>query len=140
MLIQDDEGTFNLPGGTPEPWDDGLFATLAREAAEESQVRVDAAVYLGFQEVHRLGLAPYAQARMVGRIARFDPRMPDLDGGRIYRRLMCPLLDAPGVLGWGAPAVAQAKAAARVAACRWGLDVCAPNTSPSDRRDLFGAD
>jgi len=100
-----------------------LFATLAREAAEESQVRVDAAVYLGFQEVHRPGRAPHAQVRMVGRIAGFDPRMPDPDGGRMYRRLMCPLPDAPGVLGWGEPAVAQAKAAARVAACRWGLDV-----------------
>ena len=69
VLIQDDDGTFNLPGGTPEPWDEGLFATLAREAAEESQVRVGAAVYLGFQEVHRPCRVPYAQVRMVGRIA-----------------------------------------------------------------------
>jgi len=123
VLIQDDEGSFNLPGGTPEPGDEDWFATLAREAAEESQVRVGAAVYLGFQEVHRPGRAPYAQVRMAGLIAGFDPRKPDPDGGRVYRRLMCPLPDAPGVLGWGEPAVAQARAAARAATCRWGLDV-----------------
>ncbi|HUK71695.1 MAG TPA: hypothetical protein VLW50_23510 [Streptosporangiaceae bacterium] len=35
------------------------------------------------------------------------------------------LREAPGVLGWGDPAVAQADAAARVDAARWGLDVAA---------------
>lgn len=64
VLIQDDEGVFNLPGGTPETWDSGLSATLSREAMEESQVRIDNAVYLGFQEVRRPGRAPYAQVRM----------------------------------------------------------------------------
>jgi 8-oxo-dGTP diphosphatase len=125
VLVQDDGGVFNLPGGTPEPCDGDLFATLAREAAEENQVRIDDAAYLGFQEVHRPDRAPYAQVRMAGRIAGFDPRRPDPDGGRIYRRPMCPLHEAPDVLGWGDPAVAQANAAARVAAARWGLDVAA---------------
>jgi len=27
--IQDDDGVFNLPGGTPEAWDSGMSATLA---------------------------------------------------------------------------------------------------------------
>ncbi len=119
VLVQDDDGVFNFTS------DEDLCATLAREAAEENQVRIDDAVYLGFQEVHRPGRAPYAQVRMVGRIAGFDPRRPDPDGGRIYRRLMCPLHEAPRVLGWGDPAVAQANAAAHVAAERWGMDVAA---------------
>jgi 8-oxo-dGTP diphosphatase len=122
VLVQDDEGRFNLPGGSPEPWDGDMAATLVREAAEESQVRLDDVVYLGFQEVHRPARAPYAQVRMAGRIAGFDPRRPDPDGGRVYRRLMCPLGGAPAVLGWGDPAVAQARAAARAATWRWGID------------------
>lgn len=123
VLIQDDAGVFNLPGGTPEPWDTGMAATLAREAMEESQVRIDDSVYLGFQEVQRPGRAPYAQVRMAGRISGFEDRRPDPDGGRVYRRLLCPLADAADVLGWGDPAVAQARAAGRVAADRWSITI-----------------
>jgi 8-oxo-dGTP pyrophosphatase MutT (NUDIX family) len=123
VLVQDDAGVYNLPGGTPEPEDAGLVATLAREAFEENQVRVGAAAYLGYQEVRRPGRAPYAQVRMAGVIEAFAPRAPDPDGGRIYRRLMTSLAAAPGVLGWGEPAVAQARAAARVAREEWGLPV-----------------
>ena len=123
VLIQDDEGVFNLPGGTPEAWDSGMSATLAREAMEESQVRIDDAVYLGFQEVRRPGRAPYAQVRMAARISGFERRGPDPDGGRMYRRLLCPLAGAAEVLGWGEPAVAQARAAGRVAAGQWNIDI-----------------
>ena len=126
VLVQDDEGVFNLPGGTPEPEDADLAATLAREAFEENQVRVGAMAYLGYQEVWRPGRAPYAQVRMAAVIGGFAPRAPDPDGGRIYRRLMTSLDAAPGVLGWGDPAVAQARAASRVARRQWGLPVDAP--------------
>jgi len=125
VLVQDDGGVFNLPGGTPEPWDEDRVATLVREAFEENQVRVGATAYLGYQEVQRPGRARYAQVRMAGVIEEFAPRAPDPDGGRIYRRLMTALDAAPGVLGWGEPAVAQARAAFRVAS-RWGLPVDAP--------------
>jgi 8-oxo-dGTP diphosphatase len=121
VLVQDDDGAFNLPGGTPEPEDAGLAATLAREAFEENQVRVGATAYLGYQEVRRPGRAPYAQVRMAGVIEQFAPRAPDPDGGRVYRRLMTSLAAAPAVLGWGQPAVAQASAACRVARQQWGL-------------------
>lgn len=126
VLVQDDEGSFNLPGGTPEPFDDDLVDTLVREAFEENQVVVTDSAYLGYQEVHRSGRAPYAQVRMVGLIGSFEERRPDPDGGRTYRRLMTSLAEAPLVLGWGAPAVAQAKLAARVAEQVWGLPVSAP--------------
>jgi 8-oxo-dGTP diphosphatase len=59
-------------------------------------------------------------------IDEFAPRAPDPDGGRIYRRLMMSLEAAPEVLGWGEPAVAQARAASRVARREWGLPVDAP--------------
>lgn len=129
VLVQDDGGVFNLPGGTPEPEDADLVATLVREAFEENQVRVGATAYLGYQEVHRPGRARYAQVRMAGVIEEFAARAADPDGGRIYRRLMTSLAAAPGVLGWGEPAVAQARAASRVAWREWGLPVDAPAPS-----------
>jgi len=104
-------------------------ATLVREAFEENQVRVGPTAYLGYQEVHRPGRARYAQVRMAGVIEEFAARAPDPDGGRVYRRLMTSLEAAPGVLGWGEPAVAQARAAARVARRAWGLRVDAPAPS-----------
>lgn len=48
VLVQDDNGVFNLPGGTPELEDADLAATLMREAFEENQVRVGATAYLGY--------------------------------------------------------------------------------------------
>ena len=53
----------------------------------------------------------------------------DPDGGRVYRRLMTSLEEAPGVLGWGEPAELQARAAARVARTQWRLPVDSP-TAP----------
>jgi 8-oxo-dGTP pyrophosphatase MutT (NUDIX family) len=125
VLVQEDDGSFNLPGGKPEGSED-LAATLAREAFEESQVRVRDAVYLGYQQVSRPGQAPYAQARLAGVISEFAPRAPDVDGGRVYRRLMTSLGSVSRVLGWGEPAVLQAAAAAEVARSRWRLPVDAP--------------
>lgn len=126
VLVQDDEGIWNLPGGTPEDQDTDLVATLRRESYEENQVLVGETAYLGYQEVHRPGRAPYAQVRMTGIITEFAPRAPDPDGGRVYRRLMTSLAEAPGVLGWGEPAVLQARAAARVAREWWRLPVDSP--------------
>lgn len=130
VLVQDIDGWHNLPGGTPEDRDRGLVDTLVREAREESQVEILQPVYLGFQEVHRPGRAPYAQVRMTARIGRFDTRRPDPDGGQTYQRLMTSLACAPGLLGWGQPALEQAAQVRQVAAARWGLPVTAP-TAPA---------
>jgi 8-oxo-dGTP diphosphatase len=100
-LVQEFCESSSLPGGSPEPADPDLAAALAREALEESQVIVTGMADLGYQEVREPGRAPYAQARMAGQIARFLPRRPDSDSGRLLRRFMCPLTDVPAVLGWG---------------------------------------
>jgi 8-oxo-dGTP diphosphatase len=126
VLIRDDDGSFNLPGGKPEPTDPDLAGTLVREAFEESQVRVGATAYLGYQEVRHPRRVPFAQVRMAGVIDEFAPRAPDPDGGRVYRRLMTSLGSAPSVLGWGLPGVLQSRAAARAAQREWGLTVNAP--------------
>ncbi|HUN30439.1 MAG TPA: NUDIX hydrolase [Trebonia sp.] len=127
VLIQEHEdGLHNLPGGTPEPGDDSLHATVAREAFEENQVRIGPeTAYLGYQLVMIAGREPFAQVRLAGVIDGFAPRAPDADGGQLYRRLMTSLARAPGVLGWGESGHAQAQAAAE-AARRWGLPVDAP--------------
>ncbi len=127
VLLLDNAGVFNLPGGTPEARDDDLLAaTLAREALEEVQAVIRDPVYLGYQEVREPGSAPYAQVRMTALIDSLGPRRPDPDGGRMYRRLLAPVGDAPAILGWGEPAVAQAAAVGRLARARWGLRVDAP--------------
>jgi 8-oxo-dGTP pyrophosphatase MutT (NUDIX family) len=127
LLVLEDGGSFILPGGKPEPADQDLAATLVREAFEESQVRVGATAYLGYQEVRRPGRVSYAQVRMAGVIEEFAPRAPAPDGGRVYRRLMTALGAAPAILGWGLPGVVQSRAAARVAQQQWGLPVNAPD-------------
>jgi hypothetical protein len=125
-LVQECDGSFNLPGGSPEPADADLSAALAREALEESQVVVSRTAYLGYQEVRSPGQAPYAQVRMAGLIAGFRPRCPDADSGRLLRRLMCPLADVPAVLGWGEVMVAQAALAARTAQLLWRIPAGTP--------------
>src|ERR1700678_3967224 len=53
VLIQaQDDGAHSLPGGSPEPYDADMAATLARESFEENQVRIaPEPAYLGYQEV-----------------------------------------------------------------------------------------
>jgi 8-oxo-dGTP diphosphatase len=127
VLVQEqDDGTFSLPGGTPESFDADRDATLAREALEENQVRISAATaYLGYQEVRQSGRSLIAQVRMAGIITEFAARAPDPDNGRLNRRYMTSLVAAPAVLGWGQAAEAQARAAAE-AGRRWGLPVDRP--------------
>jgi 8-oxo-dGTP pyrophosphatase MutT (NUDIX family) len=125
-LVQECDGRFSLPGGSPEPDDADLSATLAREALEESQVVVSRTAYLGYQEAHTSGRVPYAQVRMAGLIARFRPRCPDPDSGRLLRRLMCPLADVPTFLGWGEIMEAQAALAARMVHMLWRIPAGTP--------------
>jgi 8-oxo-dGTP diphosphatase len=125
-LVQECNGVFCLPGGSPELFDADLSAALRREALEESQVVVTQTAYLGYQEVQRPGCAPYAQVRMAGLIATFRRRRPDADSGRLLRRLMCPLPDMPAVLGWGEIMEAQVAMAARTARTLWRVPAGAP--------------
>ena len=68
VLVQDDDGVLNLPGGTPEPEDGGdLAATLVREAFEESQVRVTRP-----EGSRRMTTSPASAVR----VSRSPPRQP----------------------------------------------------------------
>lgn len=120
VLLQDDQGRFNLPGGTPEPADAGLLGTLERECMEESQVRISDAVPVGYQLVGEDRVF-YAQVRMAGLIKELCPAAADPCTGRVYRRLMVAPLQAPALLDWGSRGEAQFAAAAELASQRWGI-------------------
>ena len=51
ILLFEDQGVFNLPGGKPEK-DESLFETLTREVLEEVQTIIGNWEYLGYQKVH----------------------------------------------------------------------------------------
>lgn len=50
IVLLEDEGIFNLPGGKPED-DESMSETLIREAAEEVQITISSLNYLGYQLV-----------------------------------------------------------------------------------------
>ncbi|WP_344659330.1 NUDIX domain-containing protein [Catenulispora subtropica] len=127
----------SLPGGRPEPEDGGdPLRTAAREAMEESQIRIDAerAVYLGYQLVEgdpkRPG--PYAQTRYAVPISGYGPIGPDPDNGRVNRRFMTSLDRAPELLAWGEHGRAQAAAAKRAGAA---LGIPVDDPAPDGYRD-----
>jgi 8-oxo-dGTP pyrophosphatase MutT (NUDIX family) len=141
VLIQDrgpqHPRRYTLPGGRPEPEDGGdPLKTAAREAMEESQIRIDTdrAVYLGHQVVtwDERRPEPYAQLRYAAPITAYEPIGPDPDNGRTNRRFMASLERAPELLAWHEHGEAQAKAAFR-AGEELGLPVA--NPSPEGYRD-----
>lgn len=125
VVILQDEGVWNAPGGTPEPEIDlNSVATLEREVWEEVQVRFDDPVYLGYQSVGEDGWPPLrAQLRMAARLVEVGERAPDPDNGRVHVRHRCSLPEAEHLLNWGAPAREQFKRAAKVAERRWRIPV-----------------
>lgn len=133
VVVQDDTGHFNLPGGTPEDHDADLVATLQRECYEESQLVLKDWAPVGYQVVREAGQAPYAQVRYAALLERADPVAVDPCTGRAYGRALVSPTDAARLLGWGEQGADQLNAAARVAADQWGLVIAAAGT---ERRDL----
>ncbi len=114
-------GGWNLPGGTPEVYDDGWEATLRREVLEEADITLRDVVPLGYQEVRSKDAGPFAQLRVAARVDEWREPTPDPDSGLIYPRVWLPLGQATDLLGWGEPGRAQASAAAQVALDIYGF-------------------
>ncbi|WP_324907283.1 NUDIX domain-containing protein [Streptomyces sp. CB01635] len=130
VVVQDDEGRYNLPGGTPEPEDNAdLVATLRREVHEESQLVLSDWAPVGYQLVREDGQAPYVQVRYAALLDKADPITPDPCTGRAYGRVLVSPADAAELLRWGERGAAQLAAASRVAAERWGLTIAAAGTA-----------
>ncbi|MGW6145220.1 NUDIX domain-containing protein [Streptomyces sp. NPDC055140] len=82
VVVQDDNGRYNLPGGTPEPEDNAdLVATLRREVHEESQLVLADWAPVGYQLVSEDGRAPYVQVRYAALLEKAYPIAPDPSTG-----------------------------------------------------------
>ncbi|MCE3607295.1 NUDIX hydrolase [Massilia sp. P8910] len=99
LLLQDDGGRYNLPGGKPETGED-LILTLQRECLEESQVTMRAIQYLGYVRVGD-AQGDYAQVRMVASLDMALPVGIDVATGKSYGRVMVEPEKAIALLGWG---------------------------------------
>lgn len=120
LLVRVDGTKHSLPGGRPEPGESTYADVLRRESYEEVTVDIDEPHYLGYQLVDD-GVFPYAQVRMVARLAAVHPSAPDPDNGRTYRRLLVHPSKAGDLLHWGESGHQQAVAAATAAVSVLGL-------------------
>ncbi len=122
LLIRVDGHKHSLPGGRPESGEVTYAAVLRREAREEVTVDIDEPHYLGYQQVDEHdGTPPYAQIRMIARIATVHPSAPDPDNGRTYHRLLVHPGKAGDLLNWGKVGHQQASAATEAAITVLGL-------------------
>ena len=119
ILLLEDEGNYNLPGGKPEDGE-SLFSTFIREAQEEAQISVVSLGYLGYQLVTADEI--FAQVRFVGLIDQISPSAPDPCTGRMYSRLWVPPIETNDLLGWGESGQGQITSAVE-AASRFRLRV-----------------
>lgn len=101
LLVTDTTiGTWQIPGGTPEPGETPEQA-MAREMQEEVNVEVKDIVYIGAQKVEDdQGVFVY-QLRFASRIAKLNPRKPDPDNGRLRKRRFIDPLTFEAESNWG---------------------------------------
>lgn len=117
VLLLEDEGKYNLPGGKPENIE-SVTETLARETLEEAQTTIVSCEYLGYQLVEED--ERFAQVRLVGTIGRILSADVDPSTGRKYNRLLVPPRELNGYLGWGESGEQQI-ACAVAAASKFGV-------------------
>lgn len=98
ILLLEDKGIFNLPGGKPENGE-SMSDTLIREAAEEIQIAIARPEYLGYQLTKTDEV--FAQVRLIALIDQILPTMPDPSTGRKYFRLWVPPTQSNELLNWG---------------------------------------
>ena len=98
ILLLEDEGKYNLPGGKPENGE-SMSETLIREAQEEAQITIHSPNYLGYQLI--TADEEFAQVRLVGLIDQIFPSASDPSTGRKYSRLWVPPIHTNDLLGWG---------------------------------------
>jgi 8-oxo-dGTP pyrophosphatase MutT (NUDIX family) len=100
LLLQDDAGRYNLPGGKPEAGEE-LVLTLQRECLEESQVTIRAIQYLGYVKVSDAQHGDFAQVRVVASLDMALPIGIDIATGKSYGRILVEPDKAIELLGWG---------------------------------------
>lgn len=98
ILLLEDQGQFNLPGGRPENGE-SFADTLIREAEEEVRVTIRSIEYLGYQLI--AADESFAQVRLVALVDDIRQASPDPSTGRYYRRLWVPPTIFNELLKWG---------------------------------------
>lgn len=98
ILLLEDEGEYNLPGGRPESGEN-LAKTLIREVLEEVQITISSPTYLGYQLISVE--EEFAQVRLVALIDLVQRAALDPSTGRQYKRLLVPPFQANDLLKWG---------------------------------------
>ncbi|MFE7808735.1 hypothetical protein ACFU51_29505 [Streptomyces sp. NPDC057430] len=114
-----------LPGGSVEDEDHGdPSATLKREAAEEAQLVLGPAHYLGYLHNETSdaydGLGPRARVRMAASVTRIGGSAVDPATGATMIRLLAAPHRIVELFGWGEQGRRQADAAIRAARDLWG--------------------
>lgn len=100
LLYEEDDGKYRIPGGHPIDNED-ISSTLIRECLEEVNTEIENIKYLGFQEVKGdRERESYAQVRMIARIKNIGEEMPDIDNGKIYKRILVCIDDVNKYLNW----------------------------------------
>ncbi|MDA3556162.1 NUDIX hydrolase [Acinetobacter sp. AOR15_HL] len=109
ILILDDQGRFNLPGGHPEN-NETWIETLKRECMEEAQVEIVNPMYLGCVSViekNENGTRLFSQLRFIANIGKLLPSCADPVTGKIYRRDYVNPSKAAELLNWGEHGIQQ---------------------------------
>ena len=98
-----DKVVYGMFGGTPENFDTNILETLKREFLEEANNTLKEPIYLvGYQEIEGdKNLPNYAQLRMVAMIDKVGEKLPDIDNGKTYERLLTTPQNAIKILNWG---------------------------------------
>lgn len=92
LLQKHPERPWNIPGGKPEPGETYEEAAV-REVYEESNVKIDHLVMIGYQKVFENGVFKSFQLRFLANVTAVDARQPDPDEGVLRERLFVPLAD-----------------------------------------------
>ena len=100
---KDGKQVFSLAGGKPETKDKNMEETLRRETLEEVNTSLQNEVfYVGYQKVENdRKKKPYAQVRMTAKIDSVGEKLPDVDGGELYDRVLVSPEKAKELLDWG---------------------------------------
>ncbi len=116
IFLRIDDGIYKLTGGRPEIEDKSMEDTLKREFIEEANITIKNIYLLGYQLVNENNeVKPYAQVRMIAKIDKIFENRPDLDSGKLYKRVFKTPEETIKLLNWGEVGKKQIEEAVKLA-------------------------
>jgi 8-oxo-dGTP pyrophosphatase MutT (NUDIX family) len=108
VLIIEENGKWQIPGGTPE-MDETGEQTLTRELMEEADVKLKDIQFIGAQKVEFLKYGNpnhnegdrFYQLRYIANLDELLPTTPDPDGGETYPRKFVGFEELIELIPWG---------------------------------------